>query len=45
MLETSKQDTQAMRRHAFTNKDPTVILASVALAWLMVYANSFCKGS
>lgn len=28
-----------MRRHAFTNKDPTVILASVALAWLMVYAN------
>lgn len=28
-----------MRRHALTNKDPTVMLASVALAWLMVYAN------
>lgn len=28
-----------MRRHALTNKDPTVILASVALAWLKVYAN------
>lgn len=28
-----------MRRHTFTNKDPTVILATVALAWLMVYAN------
>ncbi len=28
-----------MRRHALTNKDPTVISASVALAWLMVYAN------
>ncbi len=28
-----------MRRHALTNKDPTVTLASVALAWLMVYAN------
>lgn len=28
-----------MRRHALTNKDPTVILASVALVWLMVYAN------
>lgn len=28
-----------MRRHALTNTDPTVILASVALAWLTVYAN------
>lgn len=30
---------KATRRHALTNKDPTVILASAALAWLMVYAN------
>lgn len=37
--ESSKQDTRAMRHHAFTNKNPTVILASVALAWLTVYAN------
>ena len=28
-----------MRHHALTNKDPTVIVASVALAWLMDYAN------
>lgn len=28
-----------MRLHALTNKHPTVILASVALAWLMVYGN------
>lgn len=28
-----------MRRHALTNTDPTVILASVAFAWLMVHAN------
>lgn len=37
--EEAQSRTQAIRRHALTNKDPTVIFASVALAWLMVYAN------